>query len=74
MSERGFGVLTFRTRRNISLVLFIALLLVSAGSVVQTTTEAGLRDGVYTGKAKGLAATLRDPTITEVRQCAQCNP
>ena len=55
-------MLTLRTRRNISLVLFIALLLVSAGVWSMTTTEAGLKDGVYTGKAKGFKGV--DLTIT----------
>ncbi len=58
MNERGFNVLTLRTRRNISLVLFIALLLISAGVWSMTTTQAGLQDGEYTGKAKGFKGDI----------------
>lgn len=55
-------MLTLRTRKNISLVLFIALLLVSAAVWSMTTNEGGMKDGVFTGQAQG----FKGPVIVNV--------
>ena len=47
-----------RTRRNISLVLFIGLLLVSAVVWSMSTQADVMRDGVYAGTAKGFGGDL----------------
>ena len=58
-------MLTLRTRRNISLVLFICLLLVSAAVWSMTAEEEGLKDGVYSGSAQGFKGTVTlDVTIS----------
>jgi uncharacterized protein with FMN-binding domain len=58
-------VLTVRTRRNVSLVLFIGLLLVSAAVWSMSTQADIMKDGTYTGKAKGFGGELIvDVTIT----------
>jgi len=51
-------VLTLRTRRNISLVLFIALLLVSAGVWSMNSAQDGPKDGKYFGKAQGFGGEV----------------
>ncbi len=52
-------MLTLRTRRNISLVLFIALLLVSAGGVwSMNSAQDGPKDGKYFGKAQGFGGEV----------------
>ena len=51
-------MLTTRTRRNISLVLFIGLLLVSAAVWSMTTQADIMKDGVYAGTAKGYGGDL----------------
>ncbi len=51
-------MLTLRTRRNISLVLFIGLLLTSAVVWSMSTQEAGWKDGVFSGQAQGYGGEL----------------
>lgn len=51
-------MLTLRTRRNISLVLFIALLLVSAGVWSMNSAQDGPKDGKYFGKAQGFGGEV----------------
>lgn len=63
--ERGFLVLTQRTRRNVSLILFISLLLVSAAVWSMNSNESGMKDGVFSGQAQGFAGTvIVDVTIS----------
>lgn len=58
-------MLTTRTRRNISLVLFISLLLVSAVVWSMTADDSELKDGVFSGKAQGYNGIVTvDITIT----------
>lgn len=57
-------MLTLRTRRSISWVLFIGLLLVSAGVWSMAPQEEGLKDGSYSGSAQGyIDAVSVDVTI-----------
>ncbi|HHY09001.1 MAG TPA: FMN-binding protein [Firmicutes bacterium] len=59
-------MLTSRTRRNVSLVLFIGLLLVSAGVWSMAPEEEGMRDGTFSGSAQGFkGAVLVDVTIVD---------
>lgn len=58
-------MLTLRTRRNISLVLFIALLLVSAGVWSMNSAQEGLRDGEYLGKAQGFGGEVIVDVVIE---------
>lgn len=66
-------MLTLRTRRNISLVLFIGLLLVSAVAWSMANQEEGMRDGVFSGKAKGFGGdvivdvTIKGGKITDLK-------
>lgn len=55
-------MLTKRTRRNVSLVLFVSLLLVSAVVWSMGTVEDGMKDGVYSGTAKG----FKDMIVADV--------
>ena len=65
-------MLRMRTRRNISLVLFIGLLLVSAAVWSMSTNVAAMQDGVYAGLAQGFGGdlvvdvTISDGKISEV--------
>ena len=51
-------MLRMRTRRNISLVLFIGLLLTSAVVWSMMSGAAGMEDGIYTGTAEGFGGDL----------------
>lgn len=51
-------MLTQRTRRNVSLILFISLLLVSAAVWSMNSNESGMKDGVFSGQAQGFAGTI----------------
>lgn len=51
-------MLTMRTRRNVSLVLFISLLLVSAVVWSMASQEEGMKDGVFSGQAQGFAGIV----------------
>lgn len=51
-------MLTQRTRRNVSLILFISLLLVSAVVWSMDSNEDVLKDGVFTGEAKGFGGMV----------------
>lgn len=73
MKKWGFCVLTHRFRRNVSLVMFIALMLTTAVFWSMTSaTNANMRDGVFTGRAQGfngemvIAVTIADGSITAV--------
>lgn len=58
-------MLTLRTRRNISLVLFIGLMLVSAVVWSMGNDTGGMTDGTFTGQAKGFAdMVVVDVTIS----------
>lgn len=58
-------MLTLRTRRNVSLILFISLLLVSAVVWSMNSNEGGMKDGVFSGQAQGFAGTvIVDVTIS----------
>lgn len=58
-------MLTQRTRRSVSLLLFISLLLVSATVWSMNNNEAGLADGVFTGEAKGFGGMVTvDVTVS----------
>lgn len=58
-------MLTQRTRRNVSLILFISLLLVSAAVWSMNSNESGMKDGVFSGQAQGFAGTvIVDVTIS----------
>jgi len=65
-------VLRMRTRRNISLVLFIGLLLVSALVWSMSTNVVAMQDGLYAGVAQGFGGdlvvdvTIADGKISEV--------
>ncbi|HHT73171.1 MAG TPA: FMN-binding protein [Firmicutes bacterium] len=66
-------MLTHRFRRNVSLVMFIALMLTTAVFWSMTSaTNASMRDGVFTGRAQGfngemvIAVTIADGSITAV--------
>ena len=65
-------MLTLRTRRNISLLLFIGLLLTCAAVWSMGAGEKGLKDGVYSGSAEGFGGplkvevTVREGAVTEV--------
>ncbi|NLL48631.1 MAG: FMN-binding protein, partial [Firmicutes bacterium] len=65
-------MLTLRTRRNVSLVLFIGLLLVSAAAWSMISEADGMKDGTYVGTAKGFGGdlivdvTISDGKISEV--------
>lgn len=59
-------MLTVRTRRNISLVLFVVLVLVSAVVWLMITDVDPMKDGVYSGIAKGFGGdVIVDVTISE---------
>ncbi len=59
-------MLTTRTRKNVSLLLFIGLLLVSAMVWSMTTDVVAMKDGVYAGVAQGFGGDLVvDVTIDE---------
>lgn len=65
MTGRRFWLLTQRTRRNVSLILFISLLLVSAVVWSMDSNEQELTDGVFTGEAQGFGGTLTvDVTVS----------
>ncbi|MGI6149023.1 MAG: FMN-binding protein [Firmicutes bacterium] len=73
MQKWGYLVLTQRFRRNVSLVLFIALMLTTALFwSLSSATDAGLRDGVFTGRGAGfggemvVAVTVAGGSITQV--------
>ena len=54
-----FPVLTQRFRRNVSLVLFIALMLTTALFwSLSSATDADLRDGVFTGRGAGFGGEM----------------
>ena len=65
-------MLRMRTRRNISLVLFIGLLLVSALVWSMSTNVVAMQDGLYAGVAQGFGGdlvvdvTIADGKISEV--------
>ncbi len=65
-------MLTLRTRRNVSLVLFIGLLLVSVAAWSMIPEAGGMKDGTYVGTAKGFGGdlvvdvTISDGKINEV--------
>ena len=65
-------MLRMRTRRNISLVLFIGLLLVSALVWSMSTNVVAMQDGLYAGAAQGFGGdlvvdvTIADGKISEV--------
>jgi len=58
-------MLSMQMRRNISLVLFIALLVVTGVVWSMGSSEAGLKDGVYFGSAQGFGGQVEvDVTIS----------
>lgn len=65
-------MLTLHTRRNISLVLFVSLMLLSAAVWAMDNQEVGLQDGKYSGQAQGFGGlvvvdlTIADGKITDL--------
>ena len=58
-------MLSMHTRRNISLILLIGLLVVTGVVWSMGSQEEGLKDGVYFGKAQGFAGDVGvDVTIS----------
>ncbi|NLM40653.1 MAG: FMN-binding protein [Firmicutes bacterium] len=52
-------MLTHRVRRNTSLVLFVGLMLASAFFwSMSSATDAGMRDGVFSGRAQGFSGEM----------------